>query len=275
MKPDKERQLNELSRKLAELNKNIIKERLEKGSEGSALCAAFIKTEEEIQAILSHSAPLDEIRNPDVRDILRKVRDRNYFEIDKEMVKLEKLVKAQPDIVAFILKSNGIEVTDAEIDKQIDDMYVEFHGEIEGRIDPSEYFDRKEKFGNLIVNTRLPKKIHIYYAYVKKCFLFGQMFAVVGLCRVLLELAFKDRHQKLGLSKSLQNILNMDDYKISTVIREVSSKLSINASEANELYYDISSQILHGREPKIRMTLEEVLSFVQRVFRLIERLYAR
>lgn len=275
MNPDKEKQLNELSRKLAELNKTIIKDRLEKGAEGSELRAAFIKTEEEIQTILCHSAPLDEIRNPDVRDILRKVRDRDYFELDKEMVKLEKLVKTHPDIVTSILQSKGIEVTDAEIDKRIDDIYIEFQGEIEGRIDPSEYFDRKEKFGNLIVNTRLPKKIHIYYAHVKECFLFGQMFAVVGLCRVLLELAFKDRHQKLGLSKSSQNVQHMDDYKIATIIREVCSRLHVNSGEARELYYDISSQILHGREPKIIMTSEEVLSFVQRVFRLIEKLYAR
>ncbi len=103
------------------------------------------------------------------------------------------------------------------------------------------------------------------------------MFAVVGLCRVLLELAFKDRHQKLGLTKSVGNIYNVNDYKISTVIREVCSKLHMKSNEAKELYYDydISSQVLHGREPKIRMTSEEVLSFVQRVFRIIETLYAR
>lgn len=275
MNPEKEKQLNELSKKLAEHNRNIIKERLEKGSEDSALRTAFIETEEKIQAILSHSAPLDEIRNPDVRDILRKVRDRNYFELDKEMVKLEKLVNAHPHIVEALLKSKGIEVTDSELDKKIDDMYVEFQGEIEGRIDPSEYFDRKEKFSVLIVNTRLPKKIHTYYAHVKECFLFGQMFAVLGLCRVLLELAFKDRHQKLGLTKSVGNVCDMNDYKISTVIREVCSKLHMKSDEAKELYYDISSQVLHGREPKIRMTSEEVLSFVQRVFRVIETLYAR
>jgi hypothetical protein len=171
MTPEKEKQLNELSKKLVELNRNIIKERLEKGSENSALRSAFIETEEKIQKILSHSAPLDEIVNPEVRDILRKVRDRNYFEIDKEMVKLEKLINAQPHIVEALLKSKGIEVTASEIDKKIDDIYVEFQGEIMERIDPVEYFDRKEKFSTLIVNTRLPKKIHTYYAHVKECFL--------------------------------------------------------------------------------------------------------
>jgi hypothetical protein len=235
MTPEKEKQLNELSKKLTELNRNIIKERLENGSENSALRSAFIETEEKIQEILSQSAPLDEIINPQVRDILRKVRDRNFFEIDKEMVKIEKLVNAQPHIVKALLKSKGIEVTESEIDKKIDDMYVEFQGEIEGRIDPSEYFNRKEKFSVLIVNTRLPRKIHIYYAHVKECFLFGQMFAVVGLCRVLLELAFKDRHQKLGLTKSVGNIYDMNDYKISTVIHEVCSKLHMKSDEANHL----------------------------------------
>jgi len=75
MDPEKEKKLLILAREIKELDKAIVKERAEKGNKNPELRKRFYEIEEEIKEILGEENPLDEIRDPLARDILRNVRD--------------------------------------------------------------------------------------------------------------------------------------------------------------------------------------------------------
>ncbi len=62
---------------------------------------------------MSEESPLDEIRDPSTRDILRRVRDGNYFQLDIEAKRLENFIKKFPaNFVEEFFKSRGVTVTD-------------------------------------------------------------------------------------------------------------------------------------------------------------------
>jgi hypothetical protein len=273
MNLDIEIKVNQLAKKLSALDQKILK-----GQETPAVRKDFIETQDKLKEFLLDSGPLDEIRDPETRDILRKVMKADYFVIDRRTAEFQESWNTASDSVRNairkILENKGILVTDSEVDEERIDTYARFREEMVELIDPFEYFDRKEKFGPIIANTRLPKAIHTYFYRVKECFLFDQMYAVTGLCRVLLEVAFKDKYEKLGLRKGTQKVSDMEDYKIKTVFREVCSRLRLKIyGDVKELYGN-SSDILHGRDPKMEMSTDNVLIFIHDVFGVIERLYA-
>jgi len=177
MNPETEKKLLTLAREIKELDKAIVKERMEKGKEDLDLRKRFYETEEEIMKILAEENPLDDIRDPTARDILRKVRDKSYFVLDKEARELENMLKKlPPDIVEKIeniLRSKGIEVAESEIDEEISRVTMEFSEEIYGKIDAFEYFERKKEIGTIIADTKLPKRIHVYFLEIRECFLLG------------------------------------------------------------------------------------------------------
>jgi len=211
MNPETEKKLLALAREIKELDKAIIKEIAEKGKEGTNLRTRFYEVAEEIKNILAEESPLDGIRDPVVRDILRKVRDRNYFLLDKEARELENMIKKlPPDIVEKIeniLRSKGIEVAESEIDEEISRVTMQFSEEIHEKVDAFEYFERKKEIGTIISDTKLPKRIHAYFGEIRECFLLGLMYPAVGLCRVLIEIAFKDRFRAFGLDKSTLRVI--------------------------------------------------------------------
>lgn len=277
MNLEQEQKLIDLTKRVANLDKQIRKERSEKGSEDLLLREEFNKITEEIKKILYDLGPIDEIRNPQTRDVLKKIRDRNYFLIDIENARLKRLLEEHPEVFKSILKDHGIEieVTDSEIDEYLNAQHFEFIEEITEKIDSYEYLDRKKKFTTIIVNRKLPEEIHTYFMHVKECFLLGLMLAAVGLSRVLLEVAFKDKYYKFGSSK----VINIDkERRMIDIIREVCNKLNLSnmyKEDAKYLYFDISSNILHGKDPKILLNSDEVLDFIKRVFKIIEKLYER
>jgi hypothetical protein len=182
------------------------------------------------------------------------------------------LKKLPPDIVEKIeniLRSKGIEVSESEIDEEISRVTMEFSEEIHGKIDAFEYFERKKEIGTIIADTKLPKRIHAYFWEIRECFLLGLMYPAVGLCRVLLEFAFKDRFRASGLDKKYpgHNIHSINDYRMKDVIKGVSRRLgSDSLRDEAERIWQISSDILHGRETKIRPDTGEVLKFIKETF---------
>jgi hypothetical protein len=125
------------------------------------------------------------------------------------------------------------------------------------------------------VANSLPTKINEYFGEIRDCFIFGHFYAAVGLCRVLIELCFRDKYQKFGFENNAktQNVRRVPD-NINIVIRGVCSKLRSNPlkDEATELY-GAASNILHGREAHIKLDETEVLKFIRSAFKLIEQLY--
>lgn len=86
MNPETEKKLLALAREIKELDKAIVKERVETGVTSQQLRKRFIEVEEEIKRILAEEGPLDEIIDPIARDILRKVWNGNFYLIDKEKI---------------------------------------------------------------------------------------------------------------------------------------------------------------------------------------------
>ena len=189
------------------------------------------------------------------------------------------MLEDHPEVVKNILKEHGIEVeiTDEEVDEHISTLEFKFIEEISGKIDSLDYFDRKEKFTTIIVNSRLPEDIHKYFYHMKECYLLNQFIAVIGLARVIMEIAFKDKYQKSGLYKSKGNVINIEDYSIRNIIREVCFDLKLGNNLRNEAIknYDIFSDILHGKKSTIKMNSEDVLDFIKSVFNIIEKLYLK
>jgi hypothetical protein len=280
MNPEAEKKLLALAREIKELDKAIVKERAEKGKESSDFREEFYQIEEKITRILAEESPLDEIRDPAARDILRKVRDRDYFVLDKEARKLEAMLKKLPpdtvEKIENLLKSKGIEVAESEIDEEIDRKTMQFSEEIHQKVDAFGYFERKKEIGTIITDTKLPNRINGYFGELRECFLLGLMYPAVGLCRVLIELAFKDRFRTLGLDKKYPapNVHSMDNYKMKEIIRDVCGRLgSGSLKDEAERIWAMSSDILHGREANIKLDIDEVLEFIKATFNTVEKLY--
>ncbi len=117
----------------------------------------------------------------------------------------------------------------------------------------------------------------IYFNELRMCYVFGQFYAVIGLCRVLLELAFKDRFRKLGLGrrKDHTDVHEISKYNIQNVIRLVCDRVhDKNLRQESQNLYGKSSMILHGRIDNMQLDSTEVLDFVKRTFGVIEKIYA-
>lgn len=273
MDTKKEIELVKLAKIIRDLDAKIREERSEKdGVVNQSLNEEWENLTGRIRSILFESSPIDQIRDPKTRDILRKIRDRNFFIMDKINIFLK-----NSDFLENYLEKHGleVEVTDSEVDEHLLNLHNQFLNEISEKIDFYEYLERKEEFLPIITNVKLPDEIHNYFSHIRDCFLFGQMFAAVGLSRVLLEIGFKDKHQKLGLSK----VINIDKTRrVNDIIREVCKTMNLGdryKNEAKYLYFDVSSNVLHGKDPKILMNSDEVLDFIKRVFHLIEKLFQR
>jgi hypothetical protein len=181
-----------------------------------------------------------------------------------------------PELLDDFLKSKGIDVTEEEVDEEIDRVSLDFIGEIHEKIDPFEYFERKKEIGTIIADTKLPKRIHDYFWEIRECFLLGLMYPAVGLCRVLVDLGFKDRFRAFGLDKKYpaRNIHSMDDYKMKEIIRSVCGRLgSGSLKDEAERIWAMSSDILHGREANIKLDTDEVPEFIKATFNTLEKLY--
>jgi hypothetical protein len=212
------------------------------------------------------------------REILKKVRDGYYFAYDdqwKTTLSGFKRLEAA-GILEDFLRARGIEVTEEEIDQELELREREFYADINDILDMGGYFDRKSAFGTIITGRLLPKPFLSYFSEIKSCFLFGHMKAVIGLCRVLLEVAFRDQFKRKGLAKKYgdQKVSILEDYRIKGIIREVSKDLKMRSlgDDACKLY-DAASKILHGETQDTDENEEYVASFVKDTFAVIEKLY--
>lgn len=278
MNLEDEQKLLQLARQLKQIDKNIVKTTTT-GHRAGDLEEEFCRVRDEIKEILSDSMPL-QIRDPDTRDVLKRVMEGTHFQVDKRERAIENLVKYNPEKLDQILRSLGMDLKeDKELkdDSEAEALHWKLIEELTSMILAEDYFGRKKDFGTIIAASTLPAKINGYFGEIRDCFIFGHFYAAVGLCRVLIELSFRDKYRKLGPGKEIKapNVSNIaDPDKIMRMIREVCKKprFSFLKNEAEELYRT-ASDILHGREPAIKLDEAEVLKFTRRVFKLIEHLY--
>lgn len=273
--------LSELAKRINEIDKRITKA-VTQGDDTYKSEEEFRELRDEVKQILADSSPIPH-RDPHVRKILQKIRDGNYFYVDKkDSDRLNFLRNLPPEAfkqiqeqIQEIHRILGIdEVNNSE---SYMDLFYKFMEEIQAYvITPDDYFERKKDFSTIIVATPLPRKFLGYYEEIKLCFLFDLLYAAVGLCRVLIELTFRDKYNKLGFSKKKEspNVYDMDDYRIKEMIKAVCTRPELKSlkGEALELYRKAST-ILHGRESAIELNSKDVLQFIRSIFKLIETLY--
>jgi hypothetical protein len=259
------------------MNNEIEKQRKYEGRESLELRKQFYDTSERIKQLLSESPPLDEIRDPNVRNILKWVRDGNHYPLDIESKNLVELLRPLPfDVVKSLMEKKGIFVSEEEVEEFIAFKDQDFIREMMEISDSIEYFERKEEFSTIIADTRIDKKLFAYFDDIRMCYLFGRFRAVIGLCRVLLEIAFRDKFTRMGLGKRNQKskIHEFEKYRIGEVIHLVCSKLGSRQLKSTALdLYSASSKVLHGSRVKMSLKSKDALSFVKQTFMILEKLY--
>ena len=294
--------LSELAKRINEIDKRITKT-VTQGDNPNKSEEEFRELRDEVKQILGNSSPIRH-RDPQVRKILQKVRDGNYFYVDKkerdflnffrnfppEALKnfREEIQEDIHKILSRNLPPEALEEAEKEIHKILKgeevnksesymNLFNKFIEEIHGSvITPDDYFERKKDFSTIIVASPLPPEFLPYYEEIRLCFIFRLLYAAVGLCRVLIELSFRDKYNKLGFSRKKEspNVYYMDDHKIHQMINAVCTRLELKSlkDEAIRLYGKAST-ILHGRESTIKLDNKDVLQFIRSIFKLIETLY--
>ncbi|GAI02697.1 unnamed protein product, partial [marine sediment metagenome] len=144
------------------------------------------------------------------------------------------------------------------------------------------FSERKKEFGTLLVARPLPPNIEPYLRYIKYCYLSNMNEAVIGLSRVLIEVACQSIYDKLPEKDKLK-IQNIDgEISCREMIRKACQyRLKSQRKNTKEIQsikdkavslYDEASNILHGKLPNPK-TDAETLEFVRDVFSVIESLY--
>lgn len=270
-------ELRDLCRNLRKIDRDIIKMRAERGSEDIELRKEFFKIRDQIENLLSESyAPFDNIQDSEIVTILKNVRHGNHFILDKESRKFESMLRNLPrDFFEEFLEKRGIKVTEEEIDEYIDKENKDFIEELTEKLDASEYNDRKKLLSTIVVGQKLPNNFSYYFREVRECFLFNQFYAAIGFCRVLLEVAYKGKFNKLGLAKSSNNFYDIRDYRLADIIHDVCKTLHAEGlrKESFELFKKCN-QILHGTPDSFDLNPDVTRTFIQRTFNVVESLYA-
>jgi len=137
-----------------------------------------------------------------------------------------------------------------------------------------DFSQRKKDFGTLLVRSTLPENIDIYLRYIRNCYLLNMNEAVIGLCRILLEVACRSIYERSKGPKKQPTYMDEEREVVQTIIRETcrARGLSRDMERMAREKYREASNILHGKPPK-RLTDEETLNFVRDVFSIIEALY--
>lgn len=269
MDKEQETLLSTLAQRLLDLNNQIKIQNQLKDPE--KIINEFIKTKDVLKEYLAESNPLDEIRNPILRDVFLKIRKGNYFELDKREARMRELIeKHGTEFLEALLGERGIKVTEKEIDKYLDEKELQFKEEMLHEIDFLEYFDRRERLGSIITMGKLPMTVHRYYPDIKKAYLFGQMYAALGLCRVILEICFKEKMKSI-----MPKLIVLENFTFGTIVDRVCDRLEKRdlRNPAKNLYKR-SSDILHGGPHSTNLNPDEVLDFIHETFDVIEKLYS-
>lgn len=252
-----------------------------------ALVRQHIKREQEIITHLKErnidSASNLIIQNVELADEIRKLFDEFYGPLQLRDFKVVKQLReirshsSQTDKLLDVFTKLGFisyeKIPETELQDReretLDEMIDYFMSEAGYSIGFSQ---RKKDFGTLIVKSSLPENINIYLNQIKNCYLLNMNEAVIGLCRILLEVACR----KIYDSTAEKKLAYMDKERefVSRVIgvacdaRGISHKMKEMARNR----YDEASKILHGKLTKPK-TDEECLNFVREIFTIIEALY--
>ena len=253
------------------------------------LARQHIKKEEEIITLLrgeKHNSALDLIiennrLGEEIRNVFSKFLEPPQLRDFRSLKQLQKIRSGNSktdEIVNVFVKIGYIvyeEIPESELNNKLTetlDEMIEYFGSWAGC--SLEFSQRKKDFGTLLVKSSLPENIDMYLNYIKNCYLLNMNGAVIGLCRILLEVACRSIYERSKRGKIQPSYMDEEREAVQTIIREAckSRKLSPDMAGMARKKYREASNILHGKLPK-RLSDEETLDFIRDVFSIIEALY--
>jgi len=263
-----------LTEEIEKIDKTINNLRAQNKIEEPSLRSSFFEIEREIKELLSEVEIVDGTFSQRTRQVLIKVRDGEFL-LSIERKRLDRLFDEYgDDIVKYFKEKYGFSASEGEINEVIKKVDGDFNLEISYKIDPFEYLNRKREFGAIITNTPVHRIIHDYYSEIQNCFLFGQFLAAIGLCRVLIERAFKDK--AASIDRSIPD--NLRDLTQRTNLYQLIEKVGdeikseTTKSSAHKLR-TLSNSILHGKKENMKIDASTTLEFIRKTYGVIESLY--
>lgn len=237
---------------------------------------------DEIRELIDVLKPI-KIQDPSARDHLIKIRDEqtetdklynSSFILDLSTGK----VRPKDEIIEKLEKAE--EEKRKKLEETLDDM-IHYLMDLIG-VDSVTFYDRSKAFGTLIVGEDLPANIDRFLEQLKICYHLNMHEAVIGLSRILLEVACQSIYFDMPEEQKLKIIPKKKSKYISERIQagcEYRLKALGNNQEAIDNFrsktiqkWKKASDILHGKlsEP---VTHANTLAFVKEVFHIIEALY--
>ncbi len=271
------KKLLELSRELKKLDKEMVR-RYVNNEDYNNLEIKFLEIKQELIKIISKSDYPIRLYDQEAVLTLKKLRDGKLSFIEKKFERFLKLFDAfengklnlSEDSELRKIFLSALKDTDTnDEEKDFSDKFFELVDEIDTYVGIDRFFENKIKFSSLFVSSPLPSYFDGIFFTIRWCYIFDLSFAVIGLCRVLMEIAFRDKYIKyFSIQKKGRNVKEISEYRIGLEeIRRVSKKLGLG-DRAEKLYKD-ASIYLHGRFEKSIDDLE----FAHKTFNLIEDMY--
>ena len=200
------------------------------------------------------------IHDPVAKETLRKVQQDYPFFTDR----LSESLRRSPSEKENEGENSGLdfyflndELTLADCDPLVDTFY--------SWMDPYTYLNGLYDIGALIVDTSVPPLLVEFLREARDCYALEQNNAVFSLCRTVIEIAAKNRYERLGLGK--RDLVNSPDqdrnYGRYYIDQSTSGELRTRAQ--NE--YIAACEIVHGErmvgKDEAREMLKRTLSLVQ------------
>lgn len=208
--------------------------------------------------LIDHS--IAQIHDPVAKETLRKVQQDYPFFTDR----LYKSTRKDPAEAKNEGENSGLDFYFLEDElslDQCDEMVDTFYS----WMDPYTYLRGLYDIGALIIDTSVPKFLEGFLRETRDCYALEQFNAVFSLCRTVIEIAAKNRYERLGLGK--RDLVNSTDqernYGRYYIDQSTSGELRTRAQ--NE--YKAACEIVHGErmvgKDEAREMLKRTLSLVQ------------
>jgi hypothetical protein len=208
--------------------------------------------------LIDHS--IAQIHDPVAKDTLRKVQQDYPFFTDR----LYKSTRKDPAEAGNGGEKSGLdfyfledELSVGQCDEMVDTFY--------SWMDPYTYLRGLYDIGALIIDTSVPNYLEGFLREARDCYALGQFNAVYSLCRTVIEIAAKNRYERLGLGK--RDLVNSPDqqrnYGGYYIDQSTRGELRNRALEE----YKAACEIVHGErmvsQKEAREMLKRTLSLVQ------------
>jgi hypothetical protein len=250
---DPEIRISELALWLKELDKSITKSIMEKSSEDiTQLVFEFTLIRKLLKTYIMDK-PVLKIHNRGAQSIIKKISEDHTFAADKYINDLENIAGEE-------IHLNELDVD--ELDDIANDIFLNWYSQYD-------YVMNLYKIRSLILGISVPNNLKKFIEEARRCYAFQQYNAVYSLCRTILEISIKDICERKGIIKKRKdNVSDIDDYKIGSLIDKISTGELKN--RVKNIYYHQTSILIHGG--KI-VTPKETEDMFLRTLQTIEQLY--